>query len=249
MPAAADVVVLRGGARYDDVKTQPSGESHRILFKDGHINVVPNSQIKSLRRAPTTWTEPVRPEVEQPKKPVEPQTDPRDETPRIEPVVKPAEPTRNWGPVFKSALLPGWGQYDEGRSTSAAVYAATYLFAVQRYWTLRNAHAVAQADYNDPLPVGSVAGQTLNGSLTVAQAAVINFAYLSNIERRVHRLQKQGNEMVLIISVAWGWNMLDILRGGTPWERQWFGGDRGLLPILRIQMQRDSIAASMSLPL
>lgn len=268
-PLRADDVVLRSGVRFRDVKTEPSGHSHRILFRDGRVQVVPNAQIRSLRPAPTTWTKAVPPEPQHepaakpvepvPVAPVEPDP-PATDIPAVPetntapengpiPDSRPELPAKNgipWTPVLKSAILPGWGQYSLGREQTGALYAATSLFILQRYWTYRQRHATAEAEYNDPVPVGAVASQTLTGGVSLLDAAATNLIYLSDKERKVHSLEKQGNSMVLAFTLIWGWNMLDILYTGSPWSRERLNS-RTMPPraIPVVTLQKDSITAAV----
>jgi len=244
-------VVLRSGITYADVKAEPAGQSHRIHFRDGSLQVLPNSLIRSVRPGPTTWTHPVTP-IEPPKTVIQPSvrtpelpTKPLQRTDR--PVV--AEGSK-WGPIVKSAILPGWGQYSQGREVPGALYAIGSVLAFQNYWMYRQKHAAAQREYNDPVPVGAVATQTLTGSVTLSQAAGINLFYLSGIESRVYRLQSQGNAMVVIFGLIWGWNMLDAVYGGMPWEKRWFRSTAsGHISGFNLNLQKKAIVASLSFAL
>ena len=239
----ADVVTLKSGIRYYDVRARPRGNLHVVLFQDGRVRRVPNSAIRSLRPGPTTWSKAKRASVPRPLGPVRVESEvpevaalsriPRERfaldslplRPRLyEPAgaeLRPAQPSREWGPILKSALLPGWGQYATGRRWTGWAYAGTSLLFLERYWTVRRRHTAAEADYNDPLPVGAVAAQSLTGAIGVGEAAAINLAYLSGKERAVYRLQKRGNNMALLFGLSWVGNILDILHGGPPWEKPW----------------------------
>jgi len=229
----ADIVILRSGTRYADVKAQPIGESHRILFPDGGVFVISNSAIRSLKRAPTSWIT-VQPPAPQRTIPI-----------RVEPIAPPArprEPAQALSPALKSMILPGWGQHSEGRPLAGLVYSSLSLITFQRYWTYRQQHAAAENDYNDPLPVGIVAAQTATGTLSLAQAALVNAAYLGQKERKVYRIQQQGNNALLVLSAIWFWNILDIGRGGVPWEKRWTGAHRSRgVPEFGFTFRRDSL--------
>lgn len=229
----ADTIVLRSGIRYADVKVQPVGESHRVFFEDGRVHLISNSDIRSVRRGPTTWTT-VR-SVDVPK--------PQEIVPAPEPVKPPPvrEPAPLLSPLLKSIVAPGWGQYAQGRPLAAALYSSLTLLTFQRYWTYRQQHAAAERDYNDPMPVGLVAAQSTTGVLTVGQASLMNIAYLGQKERKVYAIQRQGNNMFLLLSAVWVWNILDIGRGGVPWERDWSRVRNPGVPDFAIYFRRDSI--------
>ncbi len=218
MAIRADVVTLRSGVKFTDVKAKPSATSHRLYFIDGSTIIISNSQIVSVRPGPTSWTEAVMIEPIRAEAFGHPDISPREsreiaEVPRA----------RAWGPVLKSAVLPGWGQISEGRTVSGANYAVAALLLVHRYWTIRQDHARAEAEYNDPTLTGAVAAQTLTGRVSVTEAAAVNLTYLSAKERQVYRLEKQGNLSLFLLGSLWAWNMLDILSGGAPWEWKWLG--------------------------
>lgn len=209
----ADTVILRSGQRHDDVKTRPSGASHIIYLRDGRSFRVPNGSIRSLRPGPTSWSQPA---------PAAGRRRPRPRT--ILPVyAEPPSPALSSSgealpPWIKSAILPGWGQYAEDRKWSGIAYAAATALALQYYWGQRQAHSAAEADYNDPLPTGAIAAQTLNGSLSIVQAASINLVYLGAREQEVFRLERRVNNTVLALALIWTWNMLDIFSQGRPWS-------------------------------
>ena len=228
----ADTVVLRSGVQLRNVKTSPIGEMHLIEFEDGTIEKIPNSRIRSLRRAATTWT---RNQVKEP------------EAPKVV-TPEPSLPAsrRSLAPILKSAVLPGWGQISEDRVKTGMAYGAASILVFQRYWTYRQRHAAAQRDYNDPVPVGLVASQSVSGSLTLPQAAAINLAYLSQKEKQVYSLQRKGNNMLALLPAVWAWNMLDIVHGGVPWEKRWLGSaPREQVPVLCISSGPGSITAAV----
>lgn len=262
----ADDVVLRSGMSYRDVKTEARGELHRIVFQDGRVLTVPNAWIRSLRPAPVTWTTPARkltiplpPERAKPARTTRVPLPPKREPPRPAPAPEGNPPDERrplarsgrpgpipWTPVLKSAVLPGWGQQSTGRPAAGALFAASSIYVLQRYWSVRQQHATAEAAYNDPLPVSAVASQTLTGALPLVNAAAINLVYLSEKEQRVRLLEKQGNSMVLAFSLLWGWNMLDILHETGLWKRVWrhSRSDPGkAMPVL--YWQKDSISAAV----
>ncbi|MBL8020165.1 MAG: hypothetical protein JNM27_10915 [Leptospirales bacterium] len=245
----ADVVVLRSGVRYPDVKAQPFGTAHRVVFSDGRVEWIPNSMIRSVRPAPTSWNQ-IQP-VEPQKVPVDP---PRTEpTPPQREVVKPVVVPTGFRltPAMKSVIFPGWGQLDEGRRGTGIAFAAAGAIALQQYWTYRQRHAAAERDYNDPVPVGAIASQSLSGSISVTNVAVINFLYLASKEKTVYKLQNRGNTMIGLYGLIWAVNLMDIRQGGMPWEVRWLGLRRG--PEARVQpifyMQKDGFAAMLRISL
>lgn len=248
----ADVVVLRSGVRYPDVKAQPFGTAHRVVFVDGRVEWIPNSMIRSVRPGPTSWnqTQPVEPQ----KIPVDPpKTDP---TPPQREVVKPAVVVAPTGfrltPAMKSVIFPGWGQLDQGRSRTGIAFAAAGAIALQQYWSYRQKHAAAERDYNDPVPVSAIASQSLSGSMSVTNVAVINFLYLASKERTVYKLQNRGNTMIGLYGLIWAVNLMDIRQGGMPWEVRWLGLRKGteqprVQPIF--YMQKDAFTAMLRITL
>ncbi len=246
----ADVVILRSGIRYTDVKAEPSADSHRIRFQDGRIQIVPNSEIRSVRPAVTTWSQPHI--IEMPNIVTNP-VPVVSEAPTVQSPDAGRHGLPSTGrpmiPILKSTIFPGWGQLAEGRNIAGTVYASATLIALQRYWTFRQEHAAAQRDYNNPIPVGLVASQTITGSLGVAEAAAINFMYLSRKESEVYRLQEKGNTILMVLPILWIWNLLDIAYGGVPWEKRWFGSSRDSAPVISLNFRRDAILAVVSFSL
>lgn len=236
----ADVVILRSGLHYSDVRVQPFAESHRILFSSGRVLIIPNSEIRSVRPGPTTWNQPAQAIGSAKSRSVEP-------IHSITPSVEQGDSTEKvrlseyrWKPIIKSAVFPGWGQYAEGREGAGSLYTISTVLALQQYWTLRQKHEEAERDYNDPRPVAAVVVQAWAGSLSILDAAAINIAYLSQKERQVHNLQEQGNNMASVLMLIWGWNMLDIVSGKALWWSRGSGPTSGK-PALNFQIQKDSI--------
>lgn len=261
--AIADRVALKSGMVYHDVKAEPTGNAHRISFSNGMIKFIPNSQIRSVRPGPLTWRFPYRPPVQK-QLPI-PERSP-DEKPEKDPVKRPEEfrkppestleqtwhPGKDWGPVLKSAFLPGWGQYSIGEKRNGALFAASSLLVFYRYWTLRQQHAAAEADYNDPGPVAAIAAQSQTGAFTVLDVTALNLVYLSAKERRVYRLQNEGNAMLGLFTFLWGWNMLDISCRGPLMERcrRPFSrtGEQSRIPdfVPGFYWSRDTVSASVT---
>ncbi len=230
----ADTIVLTSGVRYTDVKARPSGQSHVVSFRDGRVLRVPNRSIRSLRPGATTWT---RPQVAVRKRAdtgtAAAKTNPKREATQRRRATRLVRitrgdprtivPGRPWGPLVKSAILPGWGQYSLERRLVGTIFAGAAVSAFAEYWSVRTRHANAERRYNDPTVVGLVSAQTLTGTLSLGQAAMLNLGYLGAIERRVIALERRGNLVAALLGIVWGWNMLDIYYGGPPWERPWFG--------------------------
>ncbi|MCE9597368.1 MAG: hypothetical protein K8S54_05310 [Spirochaetia bacterium] len=240
----ADTVVLKSGVRYNDVKAEPIAQFHRIRFSDGRVEVLPNSIIRSVRPGATSWSQVYIPVV--------PQKIPDPVVPRPEIPLNPVKvPAFVLTPTMKSVVFPGWGQYAEQRRITGAVYAAAGVLALERYWYFRQKHAAAERQYNDPIPVGIVASQSLTGSLSLVDAALINFVYLAGQEKKVYKLQNQGNSMIMAYGLVWAWNLFDIRAGGLPWERGWVGSARpvahGTRPIL--YLQKDGLGVMVRIPL
>jgi len=261
----ADRVALKSGMVYHDVKAEPTGNAHRISFSNGLIKFIPNSQIRSVRPGPLTWPFPYRPPVQKPlpdKKPENTQVNTPESQTRKRPdeTLKPSDttleqtlhPGKEWGPVLKSAILPGWGQYSIGEKRSGALFATSSLFVFYRYYALRQQHASAEADYNDPVPVALIASQSQTGAFTVLDVTAMNLAYLSAKERRVYRLQNEGNAMLGLFTFLWSWNMLDIGCRGPLMERcrRPFSrtGEQGRIPdfVPGFYWYRGSVSASVT---
>lgn len=245
----ADSITLKSGVHYNDVKTRPSAGKHTVYFRDGRVLVISNSEIRSVRPNPTTWQKAVRP-VPEPKVEIA--------HPSLHAIMAAGVASRSlplpnaadnatdkWGPVLRSAVLPGWGQYSSDRPKAGILYASGIALLFQQYWVVRNQHAAAERAYNDPLPVGAVALQSLTGGIGLGEAAAINLTYLAIKERDVFRLQKRGNNLVLLMGLAWSWNMLDIVYGGVPWEADWFGKKDRNAAVWRLQLNRDSFEFSV----
>jgi len=265
--ALADRVALKSGMVYHDVKAEPTGNAHRISFSNGMIKFIPNSQIRSVRPGPLTWQFPYRPPVQKPlpvadKKAENTPVDTPEKPTRKRPdeLRKPTEataeqnwhPGKDWGPVLKSAILPGWGQYSIGEKRNGALFAASSLIVFYRYWALRQQHAAAEADYNDPVPVAAIAAQSQTGAFSVLDVTAMNLFYLSEKERRVYRLQNEGNAMLGLFTFLWGWNMLDISCRGPLMERcrRLFSrtGEQSRLPdfVPGFYWYRDTVSASVT---
>ncbi len=243
----ADTVELRSGVIFADVKAEPLGKSHRIRFGSGRVRMVANSAIHSVRPSPVRWNHPlvVRLVTQMVSPPGQPTVPP--ENPSSESSTKIGI---NWGPILKSAILPGWGQYSVGRKWTGALYSTLTIYALERYWELRQKHATAQDEYNDPIPVSMVSYQAMIGAITIPQAGAINLAYLSQKEREVNKLETEGNNMVALLAFVWGWNMVDIAFGKSIWEKVFPGSGPGNQKIgFGVLVQRNSIMAGVRISL
>ncbi|MBX7057201.1 MAG: hypothetical protein K1X75_04000 [Leptospirales bacterium] len=215
----ADTVVLRSGEELLNVRVRPSGAAHTIYFPDGSRRRIANAQIRSIRSLPTSWEQSAQ---RPPAAAIQPAPAVTAPAGPLEPALQEMPATgRNLTPIIQSAIWPGWGQYSEGRELHAAVYAIGAGFLLERYWRLRQRHSAAEADYNDPAPTGAVAFQTLNGRLSILQAATINVLYLASKERTVFALEKETNNTAIALSLLWAWNLVDIVFGGPPWQANW----------------------------
>ena len=153
-------------------------------------------------------------------------------------------------PVLKSAILPGWGQFAQERTGAAALFALGVFFTFQNYWTVRQAHAAAERDYNDPVPVGLVAAQALVAPLGIGQAFAINFGYLSNKESSVLDRQREGNMMLGAVLSIWFWNILDVIFHSDHWKKdgRLLGGYNEAIDF-RLIVQKDAVSIGMSFSL
>ena len=249
--ARADVVVLRSGVRYSNVKAVPMANSHRVQFPNGRVQTINNFEIQSVRPGPVTWSAPVhagdhRSEVVTTRPVVPPRVVPPAQVSEQKPAPAPAA-RDELSPVRKSALLPGWGQYAQKRPGASVLFALGTLLTFQNYWTIRQKHAAAERDYNDPIPVGLVAAQTLTGSLGVLQAFTINIAYLSNKERVVFERQNQGNLMFGALVSIWLWNVFDVIYHSPHWHEQGrLPGAGSEAPDFRLTIGADAFKVSLS---
>jgi len=182
----ADIVVLKNGTTYANVRAFPAGGVHRIMFQNGQAVVVPNAQIAKVRIAPVYWPPP-KP-VEKPPEKVE------------KPVEKPA--TLALGPVLKSTILPGWGQASLGHYGRGAFFLGITGATAAQYWTYRGLHAEAQAAYSEQATPAFLSLQGNQGYLM--------FAGILQQEKKV-LLQReyQTNTMAAILGILWGWNIVD----------------------------------------
>lgn len=228
----ADTVILKSGKVYTNVKTFPRGGSHTLKFQNGGAIVVPNAKIKIVRIKGVSW------KTKQPQRKmvaaVVKKRKPRSQQPQR--VVKPKLPigrdiiamqndqTANpeqerdiesgLGPVSKSILVPGWGQYSLGHRWRAAAIVVAGLPIVQAYWVHRNEHTEAQEIYSETFTPYLLA-QPQNTPWGIAAYYTV-FDY-----RRSELLRKedQTNNMVFALLGLWGLQTLDayylnLLQGG-----------------------------------
>ena len=117
---------------------------------------------------------------------------------------KPSEKGWELGPVTKSLLVPGWGQYSMGHDWRAAGIVTLSLPIVYNYFNFRNEHTDAQAAYSDQILPGPLAQPNFSPIGTPAYYTIIE-------QRRSVLLRKedQTNSMVFALIGLWGLQTLD----------------------------------------
>ncbi len=216
----ADTVILKNGKVFTNVKTFPQGGVHIVRFQNGQSMSVPNATIKIVRIQGVSWT--IRPPVQQAVALVAHKRQPREQAPaRVVPPFVPLErqilPTQpdqkaeaiveqEWqmGPVTRSLLVPGWGQWWMGYRTRAAIIVAMGVPIVQAYWVHRSEHTEAQSLYSETLTPYLLAQPENSPWGVVAYYSVFNF-------RRSTLLGKENetNAAVYALLGLWALQALD----------------------------------------
>lgn len=144
---AADTVILKDGTSLENVRTFLGGSSLFVVSRDGSVRAVLKSEVRSYLRQEVTW----KTEAPPPKEAVMPPLD--------------SAMKSQWSLVWRSAVLPGWGQLYAGRkSAGIAAIAVTGLsaaYALNRYQTMK----VRRAEYQDNVTTFLVLGAAVQPAL------------------------------------------------------------------------------------
>ncbi len=163
---SADNVVLKNGTLHSEVRTFLGSNSVYIVFKDGSVQVVAKSEVQSLMRAEVKWKEeektPVKPIAENP---VTPSVGP--------PSAQDMGLRSQWSLVWRSALLPGWGQIHAGRTATGIAGIGAFALAGIYALSQRQNMLAAKAEYQDNVSTYFAIGAALQPSLS------FNFAYVN----------------------------------------------------------------------
>ncbi|MCB1173617.1 MAG: hypothetical protein KDK39_08635 [Leptospiraceae bacterium] len=195
----ADTVTLKNGKTYTNVKAFPSGNVHRIQLPSRRFIVVPNAQIAKVRIKPVKW--PRKKVIQRPiKKPVVKYGPPAREEKPMENI----EQDQGLSPAWKSVLIPGWGQYAMQHKWRGATWLGAYLVALNLYWQKRQLHAAAQEEYSEQVTPALLSSQGINGY-------ILFLGILEAEKATLLKREHETNNMVTLLSVVWGLNVIDAL--------------------------------------
>lgn len=160
IPAAisADTVTLKDGTVLQNVRTFLGGSSLFVVFKDGSVRAVLKSEVRTYMREEVLWkTEAPPPAPAAAKETALPAGD--------------SGMRSQWSLVWRSALLPGWGQLHAGRKSAgiAAIAATglTALYALNRNQIMK----LRRAEYRENITLFLLLG------VAVQPATPLNVSY------------------------------------------------------------------------
>ena len=200
-PLLADTVKLKNGKVYENVKAYPGTSMHRLQFSNGQRLYIRNEKIAKVRIKAVKW--PKRIKII-PKKIIYHRA--------LEEEVLPPGLSEQYdlGPVWKSTILPGWGQYSLGHPKRGMLIGGATLLIFNKYWDNRKQHTQAQADFSEQItPIVLTSSYGINGYLA--------FLVISEQEKAVLlQKEKDTNNMFGILSLVWGWNVIDAFLISNP---------------------------------
>ena len=228
----SDVVHLKNGRSFHNVKTLNQGDSLFLVFAAGRVKRLRPGEIKKVVVKPVRWKksvsrarlerlirEAVRRETEDMKKSVRKEMKKtaaqaaRTETNRLRRLDEQKrallqkrereKSRRRWNAFFRSAILPGWGQYYRGDTVQGLGYLAGSLFFLTRHRGLRRAHAKTQREYSDAVP--PLLGVTAFGP----RASYLNYAYLRDRRRVLLLKERAANRVLGLLGAVYALNLLD----------------------------------------
>ncbi len=213
----ADTVRLKSGRTYQNVKTVPRGPHQFIITESGDVIRVNNTDIGSLQVHPVRWTRGVPADrlqslVEEKVRAMKAQMEKelrhdirreiRAEREAARKTALERERAR-FARTWRSALVPGWGQYHDGRSGTALLQGSLYAFFLLNFVLAQQSYAEAHRTYADPiLPAVLAAAGGTNGIL----------ANLFLQEKRSRALNRGRNNTIRYLSLTGGvlaWSVLD----------------------------------------
>ena len=202
----ADTVYLKDGKVYKNVKAFPRHGAHRILFASGSQILLANSLIAKVRIGSVHWPK-RHPRKETEKSP--PKKVPRPQTAREEAPLPGIRESWQFGAVWKSLAVPGWGQLAMGHTWRGAVFFGGSMLVLNDYLAKRRLHAQAQEEYSEQLTPILLSTQGTNGY----------FLFLGILEYEksvLLRRERETNDRVLLLGLVWGYNIIDAFLLANP---------------------------------
>lgn len=207
----ADRLILKNGRRYEDVKLVPQGTYQFVVFSDGRLERIENSQIATLDLLPVRWkTGPDPAQIDRiVSKAVETETQrvrkEEAEKNRQETEARAATARSNLaGAFWRSALLPGWAQLHRGDTVRGFSFMGITALFFLNYMTARHAFFKAQNEYNDSLIPAALA--------TTGQSGIIaNIPLIQGRRSLLLTRERKVNTAVSLLAFVWVVNIADAL--------------------------------------
>lgn len=229
---AADSIELKSGGRHHDVLVQEVPGGYLVRFENGRTLSVTSANVRKIVLAPRTWkraivhknvrsvrTQGVGAQAAQPtsgNESLKPKAKQAAGSPIAKTTDRPGHARSDTakndsqgqfldGAVWRSLLLPGWGQWYQGKDQKAVLFFGASTVLLYGYWSERGAFLAAQEKHNDPLPMSAVA-------LAAPGATGLGVAYLYLEDRKAETRQhaRRGNQLLVLLAGAWAWNVADV---------------------------------------
>ncbi len=220
----ADTLVLKNGRTYRNVKSVNRGDRLFIVFSNGRTRGFPRSAVKSLTLRKVSWKRgmsagrvrslvdeavrnSVRDEVKkafaEKKREDEIRARESEKARRINESKAQAARERRNNALWRSALLPGWGQFYSGRENRAYIFGSAALVSFAYYLNQHSTFTTAQRDYDDSgLPAGLLSITGVGGPA--------NFIYFEDRKAVLNRAETAVNRAFFLMAALWSLNLWEV---------------------------------------
>jgi len=213
---AADTVILRSGEVVTGTIVGQNREIVRIRTED-RVRVISKAEIRRLtfsKDEATTRPEP-RPEPQpQPEDKPEQSEEPvaQEAVEAIEEALEPeaGETVDVWGALWRSALLPGWGQFAQGRATAGWIYAGSFFAGGIATGALFGEASSATAAYESEATVLFVAGAPAAGGIG-GPFQILTLQNRNAALDRANRANRNANAAAGILGAIYLFNLADVV--------------------------------------
>ena len=208
-PLGADTVVLRAGGTLVNVVTVPAENGTLVIFRTGQVRKLADGDVLRVRIGPVSWPPGLSGSA------VNQLVEERvSEFLRREKAGKSAvsavghhrEQAGTGGFLWRSALIPGWGQWSAGRTTRGLGFFAASLGSALIALHYRGERSAAEADFEAAVLLGG--GANLLGPLSLP-ASFLAFRQGRRAEERTKSAEDKMNAALLFSVLSYGWNLLD----------------------------------------
>lgn len=207
-PARADTVVLVDGNRFENVRVLFHDNRVNVIFFDSSILTYEESEVASIANAPVTWDPGVSVE-EFERRSREQLAAINDRIQEQEKLRAEREQELSRQALFRSAFVPGLGQFYSDHYVRGVLFAGGALYLAGRIFTAGQARSQARVAYADrTTPLILTLGAAFYGR-SLEAAAAANLLYFDARRNEVVRTEDDISRNAMLLGILWFVNALE----------------------------------------